>query len=260
MSDNKKTFIDKVKALLSENKSEKFADFKDKEGRIFRADALEKGNTIQEMAEDGKLVDVENGEYEFADNNVKITVDSSSITELVEIENSEMDDQTTQEFIDTKLEDGTMVRIDRIEEGGTVLIVDDAGETEPAPAGEHILEDGIVLTVGEGGVIESIKEPEADDSADEEMEDEKFEAKLEKWFTSKLESEVFTEFVKEISETMEKANSVISKFDEMEKENKELKEKFKKFSKEASAESVTSDKINFAEASREDKLKFLSRR
>lgn len=59
-----------------------------------------------------------------------------------------------------KLADGTEVTVDKLEVGGKVMIGD-----QPAPAGEHTLEDGTVIVLGEGGVIEAIKpveQPEVD--------------------------------------------------------------------------------------------------
>jgi hypothetical protein len=49
------------------------------------------------------------------------------------------------------LKDGTPVMIDKMEVGGMVTI-----NGAPAPAGEHELQDGTKLTVGEGGIIASI--------------------------------------------------------------------------------------------------------
>lgn len=49
---------------------------------------------------------------------------------------------------DYKLKDGTAVSIDRLEVGGVALV-----NGVPAAAGEHELEDGTKITVGEGGVI-----------------------------------------------------------------------------------------------------------
>lgn len=52
---------------------------------------------------------------------------------------------------DYKLADGTAVMIDKLEPGGVVMIND-----APAPAGEHILEDGTKIEVVEGGVIAEV--------------------------------------------------------------------------------------------------------
>ena len=55
------------------------------------------------------------------------------------------------EAVKAKLKDGTEVSVSELVIGGTVMI----GEA-PAPAGEHELEDGTKITVGEGGVITAV--------------------------------------------------------------------------------------------------------
>lgn len=50
-----------------------------------------------------------------------------------------------------KTKDGVEVVIDKMEVGGVVMVGD-----APAPAGEHELEDGTKISVGEGGVITAI--------------------------------------------------------------------------------------------------------
>jgi len=57
---------------------------------------------------------------------------------------------------DYKLADGTAVMIDKLEPGGVVMVND-----APAPAGEHILEDGTKIEVVEGGVIAEVYPPAA---------------------------------------------------------------------------------------------------
>lgn len=54
--------------------------------------------------------------------------------------------------IKAKLKDGTEVEITELGVGGVVTI---AGQ--PAPTGEHVLEDGTVIVVGENGVISEMK-------------------------------------------------------------------------------------------------------
>ena len=58
------------------------------------------------------------------------------------------------------LEGGAKVLISDIEVGGMVSLVDDAGNAAPAPAGEHKLADGTVITVSESGLIAGVKMPE----------------------------------------------------------------------------------------------------
>lgn len=60
-------------------------------------------------------------------------------------------DEQEFEMTEYKLEDGTSVMIDKLAEGGQVVVGD-----SPAPDGEHTLEDGTVLTTL-GGLIASVK-------------------------------------------------------------------------------------------------------
>ena len=50
-----------------------------------------------------------------------------------------------------KLKDGTEVEITALEVGGIVTI-----NGQPAPAGDHTLEDGTVITVGDNGAITAV--------------------------------------------------------------------------------------------------------
>lgn len=55
-------------------------------------------------------------------------------------------------MLDAKLQDGTMVQVTELAVGGIVTI-----NGVPAPAGEHTLEDGTVIVVGDNGAILEIK-------------------------------------------------------------------------------------------------------
>jgi hypothetical protein len=59
------------------------------------------------------------------------------------------------------LEGGAKVLVSELEPGGMVSLVDDQGATSPAPAGEHKLVDGTVITVNEAGTITAVMMPEA---------------------------------------------------------------------------------------------------
>lgn len=65
------------------------------------------------------------------------------------------------------LASGQKVMIDKLEIGGKVSLVDDAGNQSPAPAGEHQLADGTKLVVDESGVIVEMEQPAADVVEDE---------------------------------------------------------------------------------------------
>lgn len=59
-------------------------------------------------------------------------------------------------MMEAKLKDGTMIQVTEMAVGGIVTI-----EGMPAPVGEHELEDGTKIVVGDNGAIMEIKEKEA---------------------------------------------------------------------------------------------------
>lgn len=70
-------------------------------------------------------------------------------------------------FVDAKLVDGTIVRVEpAVELGATVAVISEDGEAVPAPDAAHEMEDGMVVRT-EGGVIVEILEPEAEPEAEE---------------------------------------------------------------------------------------------
>lgn len=60
------------------------------------------------------------------------------------------------------LESGQKVLIDKLEIGGKVSLLDEAGQQSPAPVGEHKLADGTKVTVDEAGVILAVELPQAE--------------------------------------------------------------------------------------------------
>ena len=67
-----------------------------------------------------------------------------------------------------KLKDGiTVLEAEAFEAGQPVFIVNENGDKEPAPIGDHELEDGRVLVIVEEGVIAEIKEAMAEEEAPE---------------------------------------------------------------------------------------------
>jgi hypothetical protein len=64
------------------------------------------------------------------------------------------------------LKAGGKVMIDSLEVGGKVTIKDEAGNEAPAPAGDHELVDGTVITLDETGVIAEVKAPVVDPVVD----------------------------------------------------------------------------------------------
>lgn len=109
--------------------------------------------------------------------NVKLTVTEEPRTEMAE----------------AALDNGTVVYTDAeaFAEGVEAYIINDEGEKIPLPPGDYALEDGRTLVIGEGGVVSSIGEPEAEVEeveASEEVEVE-IEAEEEPGYVTKAEVE-----------------------------------------------------------------------
>lgn len=73
---------------------------------------------------------------------------------------------STKEYV---LEDGTKVLVSELEVGGMVAVMQPDGTSVPAPAGEHKLADGTVITTAENGVITAVSMPSAPAMPEEEM-------------------------------------------------------------------------------------------
>jgi len=113
-----------------------------------------------------------------------------NISELVgkklpEIKKLLFSDTTEEAFVDAKLVDGTIVRVEpALEIGASVAVIGEDGETVPAPDGEHELESGEVVRT-EGGVIVEIMTPEpVEEEAGEEKEEEMAAEETEEKFDS----------------------------------------------------------------------------
>lgn len=65
-----------------------------------------------------------------------------------------------EQFKEYLLADGAKVMIDKLEVGGMVTVPGEDGNPIPAPAGDHILADGQVITLDEAGKITEIATPD----------------------------------------------------------------------------------------------------
>lgn len=83
--------------------------------------------------------------------------------------------ETTEEaveaaFLDAKLVDGTIVRVEpAVEVGAVVKVIDEAANEIDAPDGDHEMEDGTIIRT-EGAVIVEVMAPEAEEEEEEEVE------------------------------------------------------------------------------------------
>ena len=258
---DKKNILTKIKELFN-SQEERFEgmDYKTQDGRILRVmGGMDTGSQVKEITSDGE-VDIEDGNYVLEDGMVLIikggmieSVEETTgeeedmgnmkpETEMGEMEEKEEKDKMEGEYkneIDTKLVDGTEVRVltkgDAVSIGDMVLVKVGEGYKE-APEGKHELEGGMVVYVDAEGYINEIQTKETE-KKDEEM------------------SELFTSISKLVDEIKELRKEV----GEVRTENQELKSKFSKFSKEPSEE-PTKHEIKFTgKMTKEDKLQFFRR-
>jgi hypothetical protein len=120
-------------------------------------------------------------------------------------------------FAEYVLASGVKVMVDKLEVGGKVTLLDEAGNEVPAPAGEHTLADGSVIVLDETGIILEIKVPEVEVEAPEsevELMKKKvaeMEAQIEALKSYKKEAEVkMNENIKEMSDKFSKAISELT--------------------------------------------------
>jgi hypothetical protein len=119
------------------------------------------------------------------------------------------------EYKEYVLTSGAKVKIDKLEVGGNVVLVDDMGNESPAPQGEHELADGMIIVLDENSVITEIKTPEAapvEEVVDEEMKKKiaEMEAQIEDMKKGKKAQEVkmaeaeakFSAAIKELTEVV----------------------------------------------------------
>ena len=94
----------------------------------------------------------------------KLLFGSDDTTETVETTEAAVEAA----FIDGKLVDGTIVRVEpAVEVGAVVKVIDEAANEIDAPDGDHELEDGTIIRT-EGAVIVEVMAPEAEEEESEE--------------------------------------------------------------------------------------------
>ena len=148
------------------------------------------------------------------------------------------------QLTEATLKDGTVVTVDKLEVGGVVKIGD-----APAPAGVHELSDGTKITVGEGGVIESV---EKDEAPVEEMQkptdySDQF-AAIEQRFT-----DLNTSYEAKFSEQATQLSEFAEKFNKANETITSLVELVGKIIETPTADSVVGNKNNFSTQKTESK-------
>lgn len=128
-----------------------------------------------------------------------------------------------EQFKEYQLADGNVVMIDNLAVGGKVTVMGSEGEI-PAPAGDHILSDGQVITTDEAGVITEIQTPKIEVEVEKENETEllkkkveEMEAKIEemgKKYQEKMEAQTaeFSAMVAKSEEKMNALSNILTEF------------------------------------------------
>ena len=120
-------------------------------------------------------------------------------------------------FLDSKLVDGTIVRIEpAVEVGAIVKVIDEAANELDAPDGDHEMEDGTIIRT-EGAVVVEVmapeveeEEPEAEaEEVEEEMSTEDVDVKMAAIAADVIAAEKFA--------SAEAVEAINTRFDDMEK-------------------------------------------
>jgi hypothetical protein len=260
---SKSNLISKIKELFAE---QKFAtDYTATTGEIIRClgSSLSEGERVVQVI-GGEETSLTDGEY-VLDNGKAITVlggEIKTINDTTASETMEKTEETSGKTEDTgaiiekmedykneisaKLIDGTEVKVltkgDALSVGDMVLVKDAEGNFVKAPEGEHKLEGGLTIYVDAEGFINELETEETEEEDTEEL--------------KKQMSEMF----EAISTMKSMIDEVKSSIASVKDENKTLTEKVSKFSAEPSVESITKEKHFSKVNSKEEKLKFFSKR
>lgn len=168
--------------------------------------------------------------------------------------------EVEEQFEDVKKADGTILRINpMVEVGANVEVIGEDGEMIVAPDGEHELEDGTVISVEGGIIIEviPIDAPEVEEEMSTDEVEETPEVKPNALDVDALKEQIVNKLNEAITEKINglKFNDTV---DALKKENKELKEAVKlmseiveKFSDEPSEEPKKRSKNPFAKEKRD---------
>lgn len=102
----------------------------------------------------------------------KIRLMLASEFEVDQVETSEPEAPVAELAFETyDLKDGSKIELSGLEIGAEAMLVDESGNTSPAPDGEHELVDGTMITIV-GGKVEGIETPQAEAEPIEEIEEE----------------------------------------------------------------------------------------
>lgn len=257
----KSNIISKINEWFAEQKF--VSDYTAATGEIVRVlTSLEVGGKVVQVLQ-GEEAPLTDGQYvldnmkaiEVLGGEIKSINDTTPIKETMGIETGALDNLGTEidqyeEYkneIDAKLEDGTEVKVlskgDALSVGDKVLVKDAEGSFVKAPEGKHLLEGGLTIYTDAEGFINELETKETEEKEDET----ELKRQMGEMFAA---IETLTSVVGELKNSISAVKT----------ENEELTEKLNKFSAEPSAPSITEKKHFSKVGSKEEKLKFFSRR
>ena len=173
--------------------------------------------------------------------------------------------ETTEEaveaaFIDSKLVDGTIVRVEpAVEVGAVVKVIDEAANEIDAPDGDHEMEDGTIIRT-EGAVIVEVMAPEAEEEVEEEVEAEEDEKEKEEMASEDIDVDVkMAAIAADIVAahnfaSAEVVEGINSRFDEMEKAIGMITDIVEKMAAKPSVEPTKKVNNPFAKADNADEM------
>ena len=127
--------------------------------------------------------------------------------------------ETVIELSDKKLVDGTVVKVEgEFEEGKQCYVETEEGQI-PAPAGKHEMEDGMLITIDESGVITQVEEIEAEVKEEEVVEEiamEDSEEEKEEAMEEEEKEDFVTEIVTALKPYMDSLEDLKEKVEAME--------------------------------------------
>lgn len=146
-----------------------------------------------------------------------VATEEVTISNEVEATETEATETVEVQFAEATLVDGTVVYTEgELAEGAVLKVKTEEDEDPMAPAGKHETSEGLIVTVVEGGVIESIEEPGAE-AVEAEVEEEEMEEEVKEELNAEHLLEAIAELIKEykneIDEVKEEMSTLTERFE-----------------------------------------------
>ena len=198
------------------------------------------GDEFYLLDENGERAETKEGDYLLSDG-ITLVVDEAGLITDIKFDDTEEDavedvvDVVEEElsevelFMEITLKDGPIVHIVTAKEGSIDVNDKMMLDGVEAPANEYNTNDGRILVVGENGVINEIKDSNAEEAAPT------------------------------IEDVLGKLEEVLSQFGQVKEENEALKLEVQKFSG-APSDVPTNTRVDFKKINKEERLKFFGKK